>query len=139
MSIADDLRTWLLTQSDVTDVVGTRIAVGHAKRGEAFPRLLVSNISGPLENDLGGANPHASPTFQLTAFDTDGVVAGSMGPILRDTLANANTAGGITMGSTTVQGVEVLSVVDLPPVLQDDATNEYIYSTAVDIQLWYAT
>ncbi len=139
MSIRHDIRTWLLLQSDVTDIVGTRITAGPPKRKDDYPYLVISNIAGPLEHDLSGANPLAGPTFQLTVFDKDAVVASNAGPTLRDTLANANAAGGFAMGSTTVQAVEVIDVVDLPETGRGDATDKFIFSTAVDIQLWFAT
>jgi len=68
MLIEQALMTFLLAQTGITDLVGTRIHFVQAPQDTETPYLVFQKISGVREHSHDGASGLANPRFQFSAF-----------------------------------------------------------------------
>lgn len=72
MSIRTDFRTYLLTKSTVTDLVGTgdnaRVYPGFAPQGVSLPHVVLNTISDVSDHDMDGANGWTEARVQVDCY-----------------------------------------------------------------------
>ncbi len=133
MSIGTDLRTYLLTKTSVTALIGTAIYPGEAKEGYAFPRVLYIENGGQRTNSFDGASEQVQTSFTLLCQSEDSDEAKSIRDALENVLDCFNNS---TMDATTVQGV--FSVRNPDGIIPPTAGNENsVYESSITIDLWY--
>lgn len=132
MSIRADLRSYLLSKSSITTLVGSRIYPQEAPQGAVYPRIIYQETGGERDRTLDGANRLTKTSFDLTAQSQDGDNAKA----ISDALANVLDVYQGQMARTTVQGVFVTANSDnlIPP---DGADEKSVKESSISIDLWY--
>ena len=64
------LMTYLLAQSGITDLVGTRIHYVKAPQDVAKPYIVFFKVTGPRDHSHDGGTGLANPRFQFSIFST---------------------------------------------------------------------
>ena len=122
MAIGADVRTYLLTKSAVTTVVGTRIYPGFVpQKISTYPLVVYSVVSSIAKDLLTGGAGWAETRIQLDVYATTAVARDSLVEILRDELQGFPTTSSKTMGSSTVTAVVYLNSLDLYEPPQDNS------------------
>ena len=119
MAIAQDVRTYLLTKSAVTTLVGTRIFPSFIPQSNTTYPCIVYNLINQLPaHMLSGGAGYAETRVQLDVYATTLLVAESLAEVLRDELQGYKG----TMGSSTVSSVVYKNMVGFyePPQDQSD-------------------
>lgn len=104
MSIRDDFRTYLLTKSGITDLIGgsgsgNRIYPGFIPQGVSLPAVALNLISDVPHHDTDGANGWAEARIQVDCYGALPPAAEAVSEQIR--LACDGYSG--TMGSSNVQ------------------------------------
>src|SRR5947207_11805935 len=105
MAIGQDLRTYLLTKSAVTSVVGTRIFPGYMpEKNLIYPAIIYSVVSRASDMQLRQAGAHAVTRIQLDVYSQSALTRDSLAETLRNELQGFPSAT-TTMGNSSVTGV----------------------------------
>lgn len=121
MSIATDLVAYLLAQSSITTLVGTRIWGGQRReQGSALPAITVHVISAGQEVNLTARGGTAFPRIQIDVWGATYATADAVKEAIRLKLQGFSG----TMGSSTVTTVLYEGSLDLfeKPVDGSDAS-----------------
>lgn len=136
MSIRDDLRTYVLSKSSVTDLIGQRMYPQESPQAEPgatpYPRVVYRENGGQRTGSLEGANPQVRTAFSLDCQSKNGDEAVNIANALSNILDYFQG----TMNGTTVQGVFVTRGPDSidPPI---DGNEKGVRTSTIDIDLWY--
>ncbi len=119
MAIGQDARTYLLSKSAVTTVVGTRVFPNFIpEKNTSYPVIVYAVVSQVPAHNLAGGAGYAETRIQLDVYCKTAVERDSLTEILRNELQGF--AG--TMGSSTVSSVVYRNAIDLyePPIDSSD-------------------
>lgn len=98
------LRTWLLAQSSVADLIGDRFDLAKVPQVNAtYPYVSYRRASGDYEHDLDGGAGLASPIFEIDVWSPKTTEVEAVGQAIR--LALQGYRG--LMGDVNVVGVEL--------------------------------
>jgi len=121
--IHHDLRTKLLADSDITDLVGTRILPLHDKQSSPWPKILFRLVSEQNDYTTGG---NTGPTEDVIEFDSQAESYDTAKALDALVAANLDAFRGQT-GSSFVQGCFTENVAD--DVYQiGEGGDSYIYT-----------
>lgn len=98
MSLESDFRSYLLADSNISALVGTRIYGGKLPQDVTYPAISYARISGERVHKLTGAGDRAVPRIQYDCWAESYTGAKALADLLRQRL---NGASG-TIGSTVV-------------------------------------
>lgn len=88
--IRQTLRTYLLDQSALTALVGTRIYQSRVPKGDTplqnFPAIVYRRMTGGHEHDLDGSAGVARARFQVTVVGTDAIAVDDICEQLRQAM-----------------------------------------------------
>lgn len=130
MLIEQALMTFLKAQSDVTDLVSTRIYFVRAPQDVSEPYIVVSKVSGPREHSHEGGDGMASPRFQLSSFSTSYATVKGIAAALQTVLQGYSG----TMGGES--GVKVGNILYSNEVdLYEEDTR--LHHVAADYIIWH--
>lgn len=101
--ICEGLRTLLLAQSSVTDLVSTRIFVTAAKQGEVLPYIVIDRVSDEKYKGLSGYLSTRHAEVDIECWGKTQSTAASLAKIVSDYLDDFS---GATGGSETVLAVQ---------------------------------
>jgi len=88
--ILADLRTHLLSFTDITNKIGTRVYINRAPEKTPTPYLIISRTSGTPQYSLDGEIGKAQSMLEITAWDRDPngpYKANVIGDLVRDKLS----------------------------------------------------
>lgn len=71
MSLATDLRTFLLADAPIAALVGTRVYRAVRNQGDGLPAIRVAVISDPSDHALDGVLSARDATVQIDCYDDD--------------------------------------------------------------------
>lgn len=120
--IRADLRTYLLAQSTITDLVGTRIywvRIPQKPQSETtYPCITYRRATGGHMHHLDNAQGYAQPIFEIDVWGPDSEVVENVGEQVRLKLQGFSG----TMGTTDVGGVTLDDEQDfyIPSDIGDD-------------------
>lgn len=125
--MTNDLRTYLLAQSAISDVVSTRIYPVWLPQNVTYPCITISRVSESHGHNLDSASGYAISRYQIDCWATSYATAYTLADAVRGELSGF--AG--TMGSTTVDSVVLENESDLhePP---SDGGSRGMYHIACD-------
>jgi hypothetical protein len=102
VSIRDDFKTYLLTKTGITDLVGVsgsdRVFPGFLPQGKALPAIVLLTVSDVPDHDMDGANGWTVARIQVDCYAATPGGADALAEQVR--LACDGKSG--TMGSSTV-------------------------------------
>ena len=102
--IGKDIRTYLQTVSDVTDIIGTRMFPRMLPQGEALPAIIFNVIGSRSVAHMGGAAGSARAMLQLDCYAETHLTANNLGETVRQALHGyIGTAGGRPVGSSLLE------------------------------------
>src|SRR5688572_1798557 len=103
MSIRDDYRTYLLTKSGVTDLVGTgddaRVYPGFLPQGVTLPAIVLVTVSDVPSHDMDGANTWTVARVEVACYAASAPGADALVEAVRMV---SDGKSGTTMGGSTV-------------------------------------
>ena len=132
MSITQDVRTYLLTQSTVTALVGTRIYYDHLPQRATLPALVVNLITSVSQREVDAASGTARARVQVDCYAATYAASASLGELVRKVTEQYTG----TMGSTTVDRAHVETVTELDDG-PTDGSDAYRYIRSLDVVLWH--
>ena len=114
MAIESDIVTYLLAQSPLTAVIGTRL---HAMKrpqkatatSTAYPSITFQRVGGTHEHHLTAAQGYAELRMQFDIWSLSYLTCASVAELLRAELSGYGPG---TMGSSTVHSVKLESQID---------------------------
>ena len=106
-NIKTAIRTYLLTQSGVTDLVVARITPDHLPQKSALPAIVLTKISGNSQQHLSGPSGWATPRIQVDCVATTSDGAEELREQVRLAMQNhgSNKGAQTLMGDVVVSGV----------------------------------
>lgn len=132
MSLRDDIRTYLLTQTPITNLVGQRVFSSNIPQREDYPAISIVRITGGHAHMLSGGAGFAEPTVQVDAWADTSTVCESIAEALRGELQGFRG----TMGSTTVRAVVLQNEIDLSEE-PSDGSDAWVYRITQDYYINY--
>ena len=136
MSVAADLRTYLLTVNGVSSLVGTRIHPGHVPQAETLPAVAYHVISGLQEGELSGIDLAGEVRIQLDAHAATQLAAETVTAAIVAATRTLCAACPTTIGiDSPVCDVEVFGPRDLTESPADGSDN-WKYISSVDVLLY---
>lgn len=132
MAILQSIRTRLLSQTAVTDIVGTRIHPQWRPQDGALAAITLQRISEDHVHNLEGGAGLARPRIQVDCWSSKYSEAQSLGEAVREALQGFTG----TVDSVTIHSCLLDNRADLfePP---KDGSDKGIYHIALDFQLIY--
>lgn len=127
-NIAPDVRTYLLTKSTISGVVGTRIYANKLpEKNVTYPCIVMALVTQLPQHHLQGGAGYAESRVQLDVYSTTAAARDSLAEALRDELQGYSGA----MGSSTVSSCVCRSIRDLyeEPI---DASDVGLYRNSSD-------
>jgi len=145
--IASELKTYLKTISDITDVIGATTAARinlHLARQKwtengAVPYIVYHVLTDTSHEDLTGESGLIISQIQIDCYGTTSAQAYSLAELVRTALMITNGAGRYTMGSTYIHSVSSVGGYErdfVPPPQGRDVPTAWVYSR--DYRLGYA-
>ena len=101
MSIRTDLRTYLLSKTGITTLIGQRIFACRRPQNVTGDALCFWRTSGGHDHNLQGSSGTAIPTFALEVLSTDYMAADTIAEAVRQAMQGFSGS----MGSTVVKSV----------------------------------
>lgn len=96
--IEEALRTYLLTKSALTSLIGTRILPDDISDGAALPAVVYQKISDIKDHTLTGISPLESPMIQFSAYAKTKASARAISNQIKSALSDySGTLSGITI------------------------------------------
>lgn len=133
-NVADGYRTYLLTKSTVTDVLGTTSGIFHdnAPQGVTYPIVVLHKIDDVPVQALDGPIDKARALVQVDCRANTRAAADNLGEQIR--LVTDNYSG--TMGTHTVTSAVVIDkrATALAP---KDGSELFVRVMSLDIALWH--
>ena len=134
MGVETDLRTYLLSQSPVTTLVGAAgVYCGNIEDDAADPVVCIKRVSGGRQHTLTAGAGFASPRIQLDVYSQSYVDAKAVAEAVRGEMQGFKG----TWGSTTVSSVVFENEVDLYEE-PDDGTDLGWHHIALDYFVRYS-
>lgn len=127
MSIQADIRTYLLTQTGVTDLIGSRIYAMKLPKKAVFPSLTYSTISSVRTRSHSGDSSLTTPRIQLSCW---GEKYQDCKDLAAELVSSLESYKGL-MGSTTVYSSFVENELDLYD------SESKVYHVPVDVKIRY--
>jgi hypothetical protein len=137
MSLATDLRKYLLSKSAVTSVIGTRMfAAFHPQKNSTYPLVTYQVIvNTPAHHLLGGAG-YSGTRIQLDGYAPNETDRDALTELLRNQLQGFPAPGASNvMGSTTVDSVVLMGQRDFYEPPQNQADSGGLFRTSMDF--WF--
>lgn len=107
--ISEGLRTLLLAQSSVTDLVGTRIYVTVARQGITQPYIVIDRVDNEKYKGLAGYLSAQHAEVDIECWASTQTAAAALAKIVSDYLDDFS---GATGGSETITAVHQVGDVD---------------------------
>jgi hypothetical protein len=116
--IRSAIRTYLLTQTDLTNLISTRIYLTRIPDNGTYPCITFRRISSGRQHDLDGAAGYAESNFEFEVWSDDSEEVEDVCEELRQALQGFRG----TMGTTAVKRVTLEDEQDFyhPPISGDD-------------------
>lgn len=135
MSAPADLRTYLLAQSGVSTLIGTRMYPDALPEGATLPAVVYYRISGTHVESLGGIKAAGTCRVQLDAYAATRLAADAVGDALVAALRSLSVGQQSIGAGTIVCDVEIQGPRHdrQPPT---DGSDEWEYICSVDALLW---
>ena len=129
--ISKDVRTYLLTVSAVTDIVGSRIFPRMMPQGESLPAVVFSLIGSTSEPRLLGASGGVRALVQIDCYAETHIVCNNLAEKIRLSLHGYSG----TAGSSTVEAMldAKREMFDAPT----DASDVPAYRVSLDFEIWH--
>ena len=108
MSLAGDLRTFILADATVTGLVVARMSPMRLPQNPTFPALVYTQISGPRDRNLSGPSGRVVARFQIDCWAKTYLQAQSLADAVRARLDGYQG----TMGATVVGSVALENETD---------------------------
>lgn len=86
MSIATAIRTQLVDNATVFAIVGEKISLVQAGKGDALPYIFITRISGGHTHHMTGSGQLVTSTYQLSCWQTSPILAYVLADAVRNTL-----------------------------------------------------
>lgn len=129
MSLAADLRTFLLADAGILALVGANgIQVTELLQNADLPAITMQSTGTEHIHDLDGSAGAAEATVQLTAWAATMVAAKALAELVRLRIQGKQT----TMGSTVVKGIL------LPTDREIFSSDPRRFGIEADYQVWYS-
>ena len=119
-----DIRTYLLSKSSITSLIGTRVYPDYIpQKNSTYPAIVYQVISDTPDHTLAGAALHTGTRVQLDVYAETSLVRAQVVEALRNVLQGFPPAGTTTMGSSdsTVSSVKYLNSFDIYEPPQDNS------------------
>jgi hypothetical protein len=131
--IAAAVRTYLLTQSTVTDVCGTRVSFDVLPQNVTLPAVVVSVVDTEANNHMSSGSQIARSTVEIESYATTRTAANNLAEQIRLVLQHYEGAA----GSVTIVGATLRDERDDrdPPV---DGSQVFRRIRSQDYEIWYA-
>jgi len=128
------LITILTSDTDVADLVGSRVYVGYAPQHAAMPHLVLTLMDSEEFQLISGTTGSRQVDFDIDCRAKRSVTAESVGDAVRDALTNYSG----TVGSDTVHAIMVQSESNdyEPPA---DASQTGIHTVTIDVTCQYSS
>ena len=134
-TIKGDLRTWLLGDTGITDIIGQRLFSWPAPQNTAFPFATIQRITEEPQATLSTAHGFVFETWQIDAYaETDGACE-TLSEEIRDRMHVTSVQ---SLTNYTLYSSSVLSVDDNIE-LRDDASQGYVARKALTVYLKRST
>jgi len=96
-----DLRTYLLSKSSITNLVGTRVFPDYIpQKNSTYPAIVYQIISDTPEHTLAGAAGYTGTRVQLDVYAATSLVRAQVVEALRNVLQGFPPTSTLTMGTT---------------------------------------
>lgn len=131
--IVTALRTYLVAQSSITDLVGQRVYGGNRDQGDGLPALTIRRKSGGHAHNLDGAAGSVRPLVEVSSWAASKPAADSLAEAVRLKLQGFRGA----MGALAVSSVTLENDLDLdePP---RDGSAAFTYRVNQDYLIRYS-
>lgn len=124
MSWPADLRTYLLSKSSITNLVGTRVYPDYIpQKNSTYPAIVYQIISDTPEHTLAGAALHTGTRVQLDVYAATALVRAQVVEALRNVLQGFPPTSTLTFGTTDtlVSSVRYVNSFDIYEPPQDNS------------------
>jgi len=138
MTVASDFRTYLLAQSAITDLIGTRVHPNHPPEIPTWPLLILRTISRTHAQHLAGIATAGTQRIQIDAWAATRLAADALSEAVLTALRSLAGAPATIGSGTRVCDVEIFGPRDddLPPA---DGSDEWLYLSSLDALLTIST
>ncbi len=134
MSLATDVRKYLLSKSAVTSVIGTRMFPAfHPQKNSTYPLITYQVIVNTPAHHLTGGAGYAGTRLQLDGYAGSETERDQLTEVIRNQLQGFPQPGGSNlMGSTVVDSVVAMGQRDLYEPPQNNADSGGLFRTSMD-------
>lgn len=132
--IEKGLFAYLSNESDITDIVSTRIYPMIVPQGTAYPAITYDLTANTPEMTNDGESGLTEANFVLKCWAATYAEAKNLAETLR---LNLNGFGKGTMGAVTVNRASKTDDSDMTPELEGNLSIVKAYGVAFDLQIWY--
>lgn len=135
MSAPADLRTYLLAQSGVSTLIGTRMYPNTLPQGATLPAVVYHRISGTHVESLGGIKAAGTCRVQLDGYAATRLAADAVGDAIVAALRSLSVGQQSIGAGTLVCDVEIQGPRD-DQQQPADGSDEWLYVSSVDALLY---
>jgi len=132
--IEKGLYAYLTNESDITDIVSTRIFPMIVPQGQSYPAITYDRTSGEHEMTVDGESGLVEANFILKCWATTYAGAKSLADALRLVL---DGFGPSTMGAVTVNRSHLSDDSDMTPEYEGSSSKVKAYGVAFELQIIY--
>jgi len=132
MSLKTDLVAFLLGESAITDVFGTRVYSQFAPTSSGKPYITIQRLDSPGTYHMDGESGIAKPFFQIDVWAADSASAETGAEALRNVLGGYRG----TMGSTDIRRAFLYNQRD-DFIPNDDGSQGGTFRISMDFTIWY--
>lgn len=129
-TILGDIRTYLLADSGIAALVGTRVRPRQMAQGETMPAIRLNIVSGESDEHLGGESTISHPRVQIDAYGATPTAADELSDLIRIRLRGWRGAA----SNYFIHGVTALTFYQTDEPI-DDASNRYRWISSRDYRI----
>ena len=131
-NIAKELRTYLLSKTAITDLVGPRIYYSHLPQRATIPALVLDVVTSTSERHLSDTEGVARTEVQIDCYGSTYTAAVTLGETVRKYLDTHSGA----LGAITADEVIVQSHTDAEDA-PTDGSDAFRYLRTLDVIVWH--
>lgn len=132
MSLPDDIQTFLLTRTLITNLVGQRVYNGKTPQDAASPYIVYREVVGQSEDDLADGTSLSHPLVQIDGWTRTPSQLKSLRAAIRSIKGYTGA-----VGSTTVRHIHLVSgprhLIEPPDGAGDESWQAYSF----DFDFWH--
>jgi len=129
-TIKDGLYTYLVSKSEITDLVGLKIFPNQAPNSSELPYITVARVASDGEHHLSDASKQVTDTFELEVFGRDSIEVENIAEAIRDKVDGFRGL----MGSTEVGSALIVSQND-DFIVDDQGTDIQSFRISITVDI----